>query len=98
MPPLARHPPPAPPLQGGGRRRMPLDPDTFESLLGTVRRYVAERLRPLEARVAEDDEVPPEIVREMRDMGLFGLSIPEAYGGLGLGMEEEARVAIELGR
>ncbi|HEY5713097.1 MAG TPA: acyl-CoA dehydrogenase family protein [Allosphingosinicella sp.] len=77
---------------------MPLDPDTFEALLFTVRRFVAERLRPLEAKIAEEDEVPEEIVGEMREMGLFGLSIPEEYGGLGLTMSEEARVALEFGR
>jgi acyl-CoA dehydrogenase len=77
---------------------MALDPDTFAALLGTVRRFVAERLRPLEAQVAEADEVPPEIVAEMRELGLFGLSIPEEYGGLGLTMGEEVRVALELGR
>ncbi|TFI56307.1 acyl-CoA dehydrogenase [Sphingomonas parva] len=77
---------------------MPLDADSFDLLLETVRRYVAERLRPLEARVADEDEVPDEVVREMRDMGLFGLSIPEEYGGLGLNMTEEIRVAFELGR
>jgi acyl-CoA dehydrogenase len=77
---------------------MPLDSETFEALLGTVRRYVAERLCPLEAQVAEEDEVPEAVVREMRDMGLFGLSIPEEYGGLGLSMGEEVRVALELGR
>jgi acyl-CoA dehydrogenase len=77
---------------------MPLDTESFELLLDTVRRYVAERLRPLEARVAEEDEVPPEIVQEMRDMGLFGLSIPEDHGGLGLNMAEEVRIAFELGR
>jgi acyl-CoA dehydrogenase len=77
---------------------MPLDPESFDLLLTTVRRYVGERLRPLEARVAEADEVPEEVVAEMREMGLFGLSIPEEYGGLGLSMAEEARVALELGR
>ena len=77
---------------------MALDPDTFEALIDTVRRFVAERLRPLEDRVAEDDEVPDAIVGEMREMGLFGLSIPEEYGGLGLDMSEEVRVALEFGR
>jgi acyl-CoA dehydrogenase len=77
---------------------MPLDPESFDLLVATVRRFVAERLRPFEARVAEDDEVPPELVAEMREMGLFGLSIPEDYGGLGLTMGEEVRVALELGR
>ncbi|HEX9946485.1 MAG TPA: acyl-CoA dehydrogenase family protein [Allosphingosinicella sp.] len=77
---------------------MPLDPESFDLLLSTVRRFVAERLRPLEERVDREDEVPAEIVAEMRDMGLFGLSIPEEYGGLGLTMSEEVRVALELGR
>ncbi len=77
---------------------MALDPDTFAALIETVRRYVAERLRPLEAQVEADDAVPDAVVAEMRDMGLFGLSIAEDYGGLGLTMAEEARVAIEMGR
>jgi acyl-CoA dehydrogenase len=77
---------------------MPLDPDSFDLLIDTLRRFVAQRLRPLEGRVAEEDEVPPEIVVEMRAMGLFGLTIPEDYGGLGLTMSEEVRVALELGR
>jgi acyl-CoA dehydrogenase len=76
---------------------MPLDPESFELLLETVRRFVRERLRPLEERVDREDEVPAEIVAEMREMGLFGLSIPEEYGGLGLTMSEEVRVALELG-
>ncbi len=77
---------------------MALDPETFEALLDAVRRFVAGRLRPLEAQVDRDDAVPDEIVAEMRDMGLFGLSIPQEYGGLGLSMSEEVRVALELGR
>jgi acyl-CoA dehydrogenase len=76
---------------------MPLDPESFDLLLATVRRFVAERLRPLEERVDREDEVPAEIVAEMRAMGLFGLSIPEEYGGLGLTMSEEVRVALALG-
>jgi acyl-CoA dehydrogenase len=77
---------------------MTMDADTLEDLLAAVRRFVDGRLVPLEAQVDADDDVPPELVAEMRDLGLFGLTIPEAYGGLGLGMEEEARVAMELGR
>ncbi|HEX8622958.1 MAG TPA: acyl-CoA dehydrogenase family protein [Allosphingosinicella sp.] len=76
---------------------MPLDPESFDLLLSTVRRFVRERLRPLEERVDREDEVPAEIVAEMREMGLFGLSIPEDHGGLGLTMTEEVRVALELG-
>ncbi|MCM8729546.1 acyl-CoA dehydrogenase family protein [Hephaestia sp. GCM10023244] len=77
---------------------MALDPETFDALIEAVRRFVAERLRPLEAQVEADDAVPEAIVAEMRALGLFGLSIAEDYGGLGLTMAEEARVAIEFGR
>ena len=77
---------------------MALDPDIFEALLDGVRRFVAERLRPLEAQVSETDEIPPELVEEMKALGLFGLSISEEFGGLGLNMEEEVRIAFELGR
>jgi len=77
---------------------MALDPETFDALIDTVRRFVAERLRPLEAQVEADDAVPAGIIAEMRDMGLFGLSIAEEHGGLGLTMYEEARVGIEMGR
>jgi acyl-CoA dehydrogenase len=74
-----------------------LDPETFDALIATVRRFVAERLRPLEAEVEAADAIPDAVVREMRDLGLFGLSIAPDYGGLGLTMAEEARVAIALG-
>ena len=77
---------------------MALDPETFDALIETVRRFTAERLRPLEAQVEADDAIPSEIVEEMKQLGLFGLSIGEEYGGLGLTMNEEVRVAIELGR
>lgn len=77
---------------------MALDAETFDALLDGVRRFVTERLRPLEGEVEAADAIPDDVVREMREMGLFGLSIAEDYGGLGLTMAEECRVAIELGR
>lgn len=77
---------------------MALEPEMFDALIDTVRRFVTERLRPLEAEVEAADAIPDAIVEEMKALGLFGLSIAEEYGGLGLTMAEEARVAIELGR
>ena len=77
---------------------MALDPEIFDALLEGVRRFVTERLRPLEAQVSETDEIPDDLVQDMRKLGLFGLSISEDYGGLGLDMEEEVRIAFELGR
>jgi acyl-CoA dehydrogenase len=76
---------------------MPLSPEGLDDLLAVVARFVKQRLVPLEASVAENDKVPDEIVDQMKEMGLFGMSIPEEYGGLGLTMEEEARVAFVLG-
>ena len=79
-------------------RVMPLDMDVREQLVETVRRFVSERLRPLEAQVAEEDAMPSDVVEEMKQLGLFGLSIPAEYGGLDLSMEDECLVAVELGR
>lgn len=76
---------------------MPTDPHTFGLLIETVRRFVHERLIPREEEVAQRNEIPADIVAEMRELGLFGLSIPEEFGGLGLSMEEEVRVVFELG-
>jgi acyl-CoA dehydrogenase len=75
-----------------------LPPDVRDQLIETVRRFATERLRPLEAQVGDSDEVPEDVVAEMRELGLFGQSIPEQYGGLGLTLEEEALIAIEMGR
>ena len=73
------------------------DEATLTGLTDTLRRFVRERLVPAEAALEEEDAVPPAIVDEMRTLGLFGLSIPEEYGGLGLTMEEEVRTGFELG-
>jgi acyl-CoA dehydrogenase len=77
---------------------MPLDLETREQLLTSVRRFVSQRLVPLEDKVATDDLVPDDVIAEMRELGLFGLSIPTEYGGLGLTMEEEVLVCFELGQ
>jgi len=73
------------------------DQETLDQLLDTIGRYVRERLVPLEQQVAEEDAIPEDVVQEMRELGLFGLTIPEEYGGLGLTLEEEVLVAFELG-
>ena len=74
------------------------DPETFNILLDSLRRFVRERLIPSEQRLVDDDEIPAEIIGEMREMGLFGLTIPVEYGGLGLTTEEEALTSMELCR
>jgi acyl-CoA dehydrogenase len=77
---------------------MALDPATLTELLQTVRRFVRERCVPLERKIADEDEVPDDLVSAMRALGLFGFAIPEAYGGLGLNMEEEVLLLLELAK
>ena len=72
------------------------DQQTLQLLLDSVARFVREVLIPHEAEVAETDAIAPAVVAQMRELGLFGLSIPEQYGGLALTMEEEVRLAFEL--
>ena len=76
---------------------MALDPETLDQLLDTIRRFVRDELVPREALIAREDRIPSTIVQSMRDLGLFGLTVPEAYGGLGLNTEEECRAVMELG-
>jgi acyl-CoA dehydrogenase len=75
-----------------------MDSETFQLLRDTVRRFVQDRLMPNEDRVEAEDAVPAEIIQEMRDLGLFALTVPEEFGGLGLSSYEEAQVIFEMGR
>jgi acyl-CoA dehydrogenase len=77
---------------------MALDTDTFNMLLETVSRFVTERLIPREVEVVETNAIPADVIAEMKELGLFGLSIAEEHGGLELSMEEEVQVVFELGR
>ncbi|HAT33806.1 MAG TPA: acyl-CoA dehydrogenase, partial [Janthinobacterium sp.] len=74
------------------------DQETLTLLLDSVARFVREVLLPHEAEVAASDTIAPAVVAQMRALGLFGLAIPEQYGGLALSMEEEVRVAFEIAR
>lgn len=68
-----------------------MDPELFEQFIDQLDRYVRERLIPAEREVIENDRIPDDIVQEMKDMGLFGLSIPEQFGGAGLNTTQYAR-------
>ena len=76
---------------------MALDKETFNQLLASIEKFVANELIPMEKKVSDDDAVPPAIIEQMKEMGLFGLSIPEEYGGIGLSAEEEVHVIQKLG-
>ena len=77
---------------------MAFDAEIRDALIEQVRRFVNEKCVPAEAEVAENDEVPQSIIDEMKNLGLFGIAVPEEYGGLQLDMETECLVAFELGQ
>jgi len=73
-----------------------MDADTFASFKDQVRRFARERLVPQEERVFEAGSVPRDLLDEMRDMGLFGLTTPEVYGGLSLSLGEYIETMMEI--
>ena len=79
-----------------GTKRAALDSDALEQFLKEIRRFVRIELIPAESQVEEDDQVPNRLIETMRSLGLFGFSLPEAYGGLGFSMYEEVRLVFEL--
>ena len=74
-----------------------MDPEIFDQFIDQLQRYVRDRLVPAEREVIETDRVPEAILAEMRDMGLFGLTIPEEYGGSGMNISQYAQTIRTLG-
>ncbi len=73
-------------------------PENIRLMLDTVRRFVKKDLEPISQKVEDEDRIPDAVVQTMRELGLFGLSIPEAYGGLGLGVLGECMVYEEMSK
>lgn len=67
-----------------------------QKIRDSVTQFVEEELNPISLQVEKDGRIPPEIVDKMRELGLFGLSIPKKYGGLGLSTLGEIMVYEEL--
>ena len=65
-----------------------MDPESFDAFIEQLKRYVRERLIPAEADVIANDRIPEDIITEMREMGLFGITIPEEYGGAGMSISQ----------
>jgi acyl-CoA dehydrogenase len=74
-----------------------VDAEVFGQVLAAVREFVRKEVVPREAEIDERDEIPDGIRAKAAELGLFGWALPEEYGGLGLGMAEDVRLAIELG-
>lgn len=74
-----------------------MDARDFADVLSAVRSFVRERVIPREEEIEETDTIPEALRQAAREMGLFGYALPEEYGGLGLSLSEEVRLAFELG-
>jgi alkylation response protein AidB-like acyl-CoA dehydrogenase len=72
--------------------------DVQEEILKTVRSFVEERIIPVATELEHKDEYPTEIVEGLKELGLFGLMIPEEYGGLGESLLTYALCVEEIAR
>jgi acyl-CoA dehydrogenase len=69
----------------------------FDELLSLLRAFVRREVLPAEAGIDETDEIPARLIAQAKEMGLYGYALPVEYGGLGLSVTQQVRVAIELG-
>ncbi|HEV7732949.1 MAG TPA: acyl-CoA dehydrogenase family protein, partial [Candidatus Binatia bacterium] len=74
------------------------DADVTEQILDTVRRFVDREVLPVASRYEHADEYPQPLVDRMKELGLFGATIPVEYGGLGLDTSTYARIVEEICR
>lgn len=65
-----------------------MDADIYDAFIEQLDRFVRDRLIPAEGQVEELNRVPDDILAEMRDMGLFGVTMPEEYGGAGMNVSQ----------
>jgi len=73
-----------------------MDQDTYSMFIDTLKRYVKERLVPAEKEVVAADDIPEVLLNEMRELGLFGLSVPQEYGGAGMSPSQYLDALVEL--
>ncbi|HEY3604972.1 MAG TPA: acyl-CoA dehydrogenase family protein, partial [Sporichthyaceae bacterium] len=71
--------------------------EDFEAIRALVRDFVRNRVMPREQEIAETDAVPADLRKQAAEMGLFGYTIPQEWGGLGLDVVQDAELAMELG-
>src|SRR5918996_5217313 len=72
--------------------------DEQKAILEMVRRFVDEQIIPQAEHYDAHDEFPAPIVEQMAELGLFGVTIPEDYGGMGLDLTTYAMIVEELSR
>ena len=73
-------------------------PAEWSELTRTIRDFTESEIEPIWRKIEDEDEIPATVLAKAGELGLFGLTIPEEYGGLGLPMLAKALVYQELGR
>jgi acyl-CoA dehydrogenase len=69
----------------------------FDQLIEVLRDFIRSEVMPAEAGIDESDEIPARLIAQAKEMGLYGYALPAEYGGLGLSVEQQVLVTIELG-
>ena len=67
-------------------------------LCDEIRRFIRAEVDPRSRWIEENDAMPDDLLRKARDLGLFGLTIPEEYGGIGLDLAGKCAVEEEMGK
>jgi acyl-CoA dehydrogenase len=76
---------------------MNLSPEVIR-LCEEVRRFIRKEVDPRSRWIEENDDIPEDLLRKARELGLFGLTIPEEYGGIGLDLAGKCAIEVEMGR
>ena len=72
--------------------------DEMQQMKTMIRNFVDKEVEPYAQQIEEDDAIPQHLVEKSKELGLFGMSIPEEYGGIGLNAVEKATILEQLGR
>ncbi len=73
------------------------DPETLDLLRTSVRQFVEKEVIPIAQKMDKSDEFPIEVFKGMGKLGLLGVTVPEEYGGAGMGYEAQAMIEEEIG-
>jgi acyl-CoA dehydrogenase len=74
-----------------------MDDESFAQVLDAVRRFVRDRVMPREEEIEESDAIPADLRAATAELGLFGYALPAEFGGSGVSMSQDVRLAFEFG-
>ena len=74
-----------------------MDEEAFGQIHAAVRGFVRDKVIPREQEIEQTDAIPDDLRAAAAEVGLFGYALPEAYGGLGVTMAQDVRLAFEFG-